>query len=293
MELRSLRYFLEVAREQSMSRAAERLYVTQPTISRQLAELERELGAKLFERTNYGVQLTPAGMLLRERAEDIIALADRTAADFGSMEIAAGDVNVGAPESDSLRYFFRVVRNLREKHPGIRCNIYSGNIGEARERLDRGILDFAIVMDYVDQSRYESLRIPAADTWGVVVRRGDPLAQRETMRVDELLGLPLICSRQWVDQDMPQWFGERRNEVSIVATYNLSFNAFVMVREGLGYAVAYDRLTSTGVGGDLAFVPLEGVHESQMFVIWRKGRELGGAATAVLDGLRAELGVVA
>ena len=290
MELRTLRYFLEMAREQSMSRAAERLHVTQPTISRQLADLERELGVKLFERTSYGVRLTHAGQLLRDRAEDIVALADRTERDFGNLDELAGDVNVGAPESDSLRYFFSVVRGLRERHPGIHCNIFSGNIGETRERLERGILDFAIVMDYADQGRYESLRIPAADTWGVIVRKDDPLAKRAVLNVDELRGLPLICSRQWIELDMPQWFGRRAADVDVIATYNLSFNAFLMVREGMGYAVAYDRLASTGMEGDLAFVPLEGVRESKMFVIWRRGRELGGAPAAVLEALRAEYG---
>ena len=159
---------------------------------------------------------------------------------------------------------------LQREYPRIRCNIYSGNMEDVCEKLDKGLLDFAIVMSFVDLSKYNYLEIPASDTWGVVMRKDDPLAARKFLTVSDLFGLPLICSRQWLDQDFPHWFGDRAENIHIVATFNLAFNASVMVRTGMGYAVSYDKLTDTSVESDLTFRPLSGVPKSQMYIIWRK-----------------------
>ena len=160
MEIRVLRYFLEMAREGNMTRAAERLHVTQPTLSRQIKELEEELGKKLFTRTNYSVNLTEAGILLRERAEDILDIVDKTEAEFRSMNaLNAGEVYVGCAESDSIKYFARAVKKLQAQYPNIRGNMYSGNMQDVTEKLDKGVLDFAIVMKYVDSSKYNFLKL--------------------------------------------------------------------------------------------------------------------------------------
>jgi len=271
MEIRVLRYFLETAREGNMTRAAERLFISQPTMSKQLKELENELGTKLFIRSNYSIRLTEAGMLLRERAEDILSLVDKTEAEFRSLEETnSGDIYVGAPESEAMGLFAKVVRDLQKEYPRIRCNIYSGDLESVCDRLDKGLLDFAMVMSYVDLSKYNYLKMPANDTWGLLLRRDDPLAQKEAFHVQELKGLPLICSKQWADHEFPQWFGITTGEANIVATYNLAYNGSVMVKSGIGCAIVLDHLIDTSPASGLIFRPLLDVPQLEMYMIWRK-----------------------
>ena len=290
MEIRVLRYFLETAREGNMTRAAERLFISQPTMSKQLKELEKELGTKLFIRSNYSIKLTEAGMLLRDRAEDILSLVDKTEAEFKSLEEAnSGDIFVGAPESEAMSLFAEAVCSLQKKHPGIRCNIYSGNLTDVCERLDKGLLDFAIVMSYVDLSKYNYLELPVKDTWGVLMRKDDPLAEKNHFEVSDLSGLPLICSRQWVDQESPRWLGPAAKEMNIVATYNLVYNGSVMVRAGMGYAVVLDKLVNTSDESDLIFKPLSEAPQSDIYVIWRKYQTFTPIAELLLQELRSRL----
>lgn len=282
-----MRYFLETAREGNMSRAAERLHISQPTMSKQIKELETELGAKLFIRSNFSVRLTDAGMLLRKRAEDILDLVDKTTAEFHALDdVGSGEIFVGAAESESVKYFARAVKTIQEQYPGVRCNIFSGNMEDVTERLDKGLLDFAIIMSYVDLSKYNYLAVPASDTWGVIMRKDSPLAKKETVTLDDLYGLPLICSRQWMDQDFPQWFEGNTERLQIVATFNLVYNAAVMVREGIGYAISYDKLADTGEASDLCYRPLAGVPESEMYVVWRRYQTFTPVAELLLDELR-------
>ena len=271
MEIRVLRYFLETAREGNMTRASERLFISQPTMSKQLKELENELGTKLFIRSNYSIRLTEAGMLLRERAEDILSLVDKTEAEFRSLEETnSGDIYVGAPESEAMSLFAKVVRDLQKEYPRIRCNIYSGDLEAVCDRFDKGLLDFAMVMSYVDLSKYNYLKMPANDTWGLLLRRDDPLAQKEAFHVQELKGLPLICSKQWADHEFPQWFGPAAGEANIVATYNLAYNGSVMVKSGIGCAIVLDHLIDTSPASGLVFRPLLDVPQLEMYMIWRK-----------------------
>ena len=290
MEIRVLRYFLETAREGNMTRAAQRLFISQPTMSKQLKELEKELGAKLFVRTNYNIRLTEAGMLLRERAEDIVSLVDKTEAEFKALEeINSGEIYVGAPESESMRLFAEIVCRLQREYPKIRCNIYSGNMQDVCEKLDKGLLDFAIVMNYVDPMKYNCLPMSTKDTWGVIMRQDDPLAGKESFSVSDLKKLPLICSKQWVDQEFPQWFRSDLGEVNIVATYNLPFNGAVMAKAGMGYALILDNLVDTGAGSDIIFRPLPDVPEAEMYVIWRKNQVFTPIAELLLNELQASL----
>ncbi len=291
MEIRVLRYFLETAREGSMTRAARRLFISQPTMSKQLKELEKELGAKLFVRTNYNIRLTEAGMLLRERAEDILSLVEKTEAEFRSLEeINSGDLYVGAPESESMSLFADVVRRLQQDYPKIRCNIFSGNMNDVCEKLDKGLLDFAIVMNYVDLMKYNYLPMSTEDTWGVIMRRDDPLAGKKSFSISELRTLPLICSKQWVDQEFPQWFRSDLDKVNIVATYNLPFNGAVMAKAGMGYALMLDNLVHTGTGSEIIFRPLTDVPKVEMYVIWRKYQVFTPIAELLLNKLQSSFG---
>ena len=270
-----------------MTRAAERLFISQPTMSKQLKELEEELGTKLFIRSNYSIRLTEAGMLLRERAEDILSLVDKTEAEFKSLEeISSGDIYVGAPESEAMSLFAEVVRDLQKEYPKIRCNIYSGDLDAVCDRLDKGLLDFAIVMSYVDLSKYNYLKLPMKDSWGLIMRKDDPLAGKPYFTVTELKDLPLICSRQWTDQEYPQWFGNAAGDPNIIATYNLAYNGSVMAKAGMGYAVVLDRLIDTSESSDLVFVPLSGVPQLEMYVIWRKYQTFTPIAERLMNMLR-------
>lgn len=292
MELRVLRYFLEAAREGNITHAAERLHISQPTLSKQLKSLEEELGKKLFIRGNYNVRLTEEGMLLRKRAEDILDMVEKTEDEFKALgEITGGDVRIGCAESDGMKYLAQRVKALQERYPHFRLHLYSGNTEDVEERLDRGLLDFAVLAQEVDASRYNYLKLPAADTWGVIMRKDSPLAGREAVRMEDLLDLPLICSRQGITEDYPRWFGEKVDTLNIVATFNLSYNAGVLVREGMGYLISFDKLVNTGSDSDLCFRPLVPPLETKLYFVWKKYQVFTPIAELLLDDLRRNFGI--
>lgn len=287
MELRVLRYFLETAREGNITHAAKRLHISQPTLSRQLKELEAELGKKLFVRGNYNVRLTDEGMLLRKRAEDILDMVGKTKEEFQALgEITGGDVRIGCAESDGMRYLARRVKSLQERYPRFRLHLYSGNTEDVEERLDRGLLDFAVLAQEVNLSKYNYLEMPGADTWGVVMRKDSPLAQKEAVHMKDLLHLPLICSRQGITEDYPKWFGEKVDTLNIVATFNLSYNAGVLVREGIGYLLTFDKLVNTGSDSDLCFRPLAPALETKLYFVWKRYQVFTPAAELLLNEMR-------
>jgi len=230
MELRVLRYFLTVAREGSITAAANFLHVTQPTLSRQLKDLEEELGKKLFIRSSHSIILTDEGMLLRKRAEEIIDLVDKVEAEFHSLEeTVSGDVYIGGGESEAMKLIARVVKDLQVLYPNIRYHLYSGNEEDVSERLDRGLLDFGILIQPADISKYNYINIPAKEVWGVVMRKDSPLAVKDTIQAVDLLNVPLICSRQVLKQsfsknEVADWFGEDFDKLNVVTTYNLAYN---------------------------------------------------------------------
>lgn len=290
MEIRVLRYFLEMAREGNITRAAERLHVSQPTLSKQLKDLEGELGKKLFVRSNYSVKLTDEGMLLRKRAEDILDMVDKTADEFKALgEITGGDIRIGCAESDGVKYLARCVKSLQEQYPRIRLHLYSGNTEDVAERLDRGLLDFAVLAQEVDLSKYNYLEVPHSDRWGLVMRKDSPLAGKEAVQMEDLLGLPLICSRQGITEDFPRWFGEKADRINIVATFNLAYNAGILVREGMGYALSFDKLINTGSDSLLCFRPLMPALETKLYLVWKKYQVFTRVAEVFLKQLQQEL----
>lgn len=271
MELRVLRYFLEVAREENVTHAAQRLHVSQPTLSRQIKELEDELGKKLFTRSNYSIKLTEEGMLLRKRAEDILEMADKTLEEFKSLdEINGGDIHIGCAESNGIAHVIRVIKSLQKKYPRIRYHFYSSGTDAVSERLDRGLLDVAVIIQEVDLSKYNYLKVPSSDRWGLIMRKDSPLAEHSCIHLNDLMNIPLILSRQAMREEMPRWFGETQDKLNIVATYDLLFNTSVMVREGFGYVLGFDGLVNTGPDSDICFRPLEPALESPMYIIWKK-----------------------
>lgn len=289
MEIRVLRYFLAIAREKSISGAAEYLNVTQPTLSRQLMELEEELGARLFLRgkRNRSLSLTEEGLLLRRRAEEIVALADKTEAEFHARDgFVAGDIYIGGGETDAMRLVARAARELQQKYPQIRYHLYSGNADDVSERLDKGLLDFGVLIQPVDIGKYDSLRLPALDTWGLLMRRDTPLAALPSISPEDLQGLPLLASRQsFIRNELTDWCGHDFEQLHIVATYNLLYNAALMVDEGFGYALCLDKLIPSEGFRSLCFRPLSPPLTAQIYLVWKKYQVFSKAAGIFLSHL--------
>lgn len=287
MEIRVLRYFLEVAREGSVTRAAQRLHISQPTLSKQIKDLEAELGKKLFVRSSFSVRLTDEGMLLRRRAEDILDMVDKTADEFRALgQITGGDIHLGCAESDGIKHLAQRIKAVQGQYPGIRVHLYSGDTDDLAERLDRGLLDFAVIAQAVDLSKYNYLELPGADIWGVVMRKDSSLAQKETVCLDDLLDLPLIVSRQGIREDIPRLFGEMMDQLNIVATINLTYNGSILAKEGLGYVLTFDKLVDTSEQSELCFRPLIPRLETKLYIIWKKYQVFTSAAEVLLNELK-------
>lgn len=294
MEIRVLRYFLTVAREGSITRAADFLHVTQPTLSRQLKDLEQELGKKLFIRSSYSIILTDEGMLLRNRAEEIVGMVDKLEAEFESMEeTISGDIYIGGGETEAMKQIARVAKEVQNKYPNIRYHLYSGNEDDVTERLDKGLLDFGILIQPADVSKYNYINFSDKDVWGVVMRKESPLASKDTIRSTDLLHVPLICSRQSMKQtfsknEFADWFGEDFDKLNVVTTYNLAYNAAIMVEEGIGYALTLDKIVNTSSESDLCFRPLEPRLESGLNIVWKKHQVFSTAADLFLKEIHAK-----
>ena len=287
MELRVLRYFVESARQESITKASVRLHVTQPTLSRQIKDLEDELGQKLFIRTNYKIHLTPEGELLYKRAVDILELADRTIQDFAGMtEFAGGDVYVGCAESEGISIIARAAKRLHDQYPAFHLHVHSGNAESVLERIDKGMLDFAVIVQEIDLTKYSSVVLPHKDIWGLIVPKNDKLAEKKEIHLDELENLPLILSRQSYSQEMPEWFKVNTDKLNVVATYNLAYNAGILVREGLGYALTLDHLVNTSCQSDLAFLPVTPEIASPMHLVYDRNHTFTKASRLFLDELK-------
>ena len=276
MELRVLNYFLTVAREGGLTGASEVLHVTQPTMSRQIQELEEELGQKLFIRTTRSMVLTPEGMLLRKRAEEILEMAERTKSEFFSMGNAvAGDVFIGSGETYALKLVTDLMAELQKDYPEIHFQIFSGNAEDVTERLEKGLIDFGVLVEPVNVTRYSSFRLPARNTWGLIMRRDHPLAQKKAIRKEDLTGIPLIASRQDMNaqksgNDYLNWFGGLYESLNIVAGYSLMYNGALMVKSGMGCAIGLDGIVNTTDTADICFRPFEPALEAGVVVIWKK-----------------------
>lgn len=293
MEIRTLRYFLAVAREENMTRAAEFLHVTQPTLSKQLHALEEELGKKLFLRHSFSIQLTEEGMLLRKRAEDLVKMADKITTEFITLDdITGGDVYFGLAESYQIRFLAREINAFKKSYPGLRYHITSGDTEQVTEKLDKGVIDFAVLAEDPNPAKYNYLCFPEADIWGVIMPADCPLAEKETICVEDLIGLPLFCSEQGWNKDIPLWCAGRIDELHLEGSFRLSYNASLFVREGLGYLLTFDRLINTAPGSGLVFRPLSPRLETKIYLIWKKYQVFTPIAERLLDSLKRKMSVL-
>lgn len=288
MELRVLKYFLAVARAENISAAAETLHVTQPTLSRQLMDLEDELGKVLFVRAHKKIALTEEGMLLKKRAEEIVELVSRTESELKNddKEIS-GDVYIGSGETDGIRFIAKAAKQIRDSGYDIRFHIYSGHDTSVSQRIDKGLLDFGVFLEGTHLEKYESIRIPYTDTWGVLMRKDSPLAGKDYVEPEDLWELPLIVSLQAdKNNELSGWLMRSREQLNIAATYNLLYNASIMVEEGLGYALCIDKIVRTDGGSALCFKPLRPARSANIDIVWKKHQPLSRPADLFLKCLK-------
>lgn len=289
MELRVLQYFLAIAREQSISGAAEFLHISQPTLSRQIKDMEDELGKQLFIRGNRKIELTEEGMLLRRRAEEIINLTKKTEKEIMSADSEiAGDVYIGAGETHAIEYVAKAAAILKEKQPNIHYHISSDDAIDILEQLDKGLIDFGMIIGSIDKVKYNYLSLPTKDSWGVLMRKDDPLAKKDNIEENDLKALPLIISRQVSDNhEISSWFTGGLSSCNIISTYNLVYNATYMAAEGNGYVLTLNHLINTTGDSNLCFRPLHPSVETQIYIIWKKYQMFSKATEEFLKVLTA------
>lgn len=279
MELRVLKYFLAVAREENITKAAALLHLTQPTLSRQLMQLEEELGVQLFRRSRYHIELTEDGMLLRRRAQELVDLAEKTTREFTLREREiVGEIAIGAGETQSMSFLSRAMVSFREHYPKVTFRMFSANADDVKERLDTGLLDMGLLTEPVDVGRYAFCRMKERDRWGVLVRLDSPLANLNSVTPDDLERVPLIISgRESVQRELASWFGDRWERLQIAASFNLILNAANMVRYGVGTALSFDLNFSFD---DLRFIPLSPTMDTGTVLVWKKDQVLTPAVEA-------------
>ena len=287
MEIRTLRYFLAVAREENMTRAAEALHVTQPTLSKALKSLEDELGKKLFTRHSFSIKLTDEGLLLRDRAEDLVGMADKIEREFVSLDdITGGDLYFGLAESDQITYLAREIHTFKQTYPNLHYHITSGDTEQVVEKLDKGLLDFIVLAEAPDVSRYEALIFPEVEEWGLVMPEDDPLAAKKALRVEDLIGLPLFCSRQSWEKDIPRWAGAKMGELHLEGSFRLAYNASLFTKEHLGYLLTFNKLINTSPGSGLTFRHLTPRLETNLYLVWKKYQTFSPLAERFLTQIR-------
>ena len=290
MELRVLKYFLATAQQESISKAAQVLHITQPTLSRQLMDLENELKTKLLIRgkRNKKITLTDEGKLLMSRAQEIIELADKTESEFLYDEKnIAGEIYIGGGETDAMRVVAKAAKKFTLKYKNIKFHLYSGNGEDVKEKLDKGLLDFGLFIEPFDKKEFDFISLSQKDKWGVLMRKDAELAKKNFITPKDLKGIPILSSRQFLVKNLISgWLGDDFEKLNIVGTYNLLFNASIMVDEGFGYALCIDKLINFTGKSNLCFKPLKPTLEAGVLFAWRKNSPLSKCAKLFLNLLK-------
>ena len=289
MEIRTLKYFLAVAREENMTRAAEQLHVTQPTLSKALKSLEDELDKKLFTRHSFSIRLTDEGVLLRERAEDLISMADKIEKEFLSLDdITGGELFLGLAESYQIEYVAKAIKAFKERYPKLHYHIISGDTEQVADKLQKGILDFVVLAEEPDPRKYDFIPFPESDVWGLIFPADDPLAAKETISLSDLIGLPLFCSEQAWIHEFKVWAGSRYDSLHLEGSFRLSYNGSIFAKAGLGYLLTFDRLIDVSPDSGLVFVPLYPRLETKLYLVWKKYQTHTPIAERFLEQIQAD-----
>lgn len=286
MELRVLTYFLTVAREKTISKAAEVLHLSQPTLSKQLKELEEELGVTLFLRGNRFITLTEDGIYLMNRGKEILSLVESTTTNLSKNEVISGQIAIGGGETQAFDFLGRILHELRDNYPEISIHLYSGNADDVLEKIDKGLLDFGLVIDPVEKQKYEYIRLPLIDSWGILVNTSHPLAYQKAVQPKDIQHIPLLISNQtFVDNQLSEWFGGNLDHLNIVGTYNLLYNASLLVKEGVASVLCIDGIVNTA-NTSLMFIPFSPPLTANINIVWKKDQIFSSAAKEFLRLLK-------
>ena len=288
MELRDLEYFLAIAREGSITGAAKALHLSQPALTRQRQLLEAELGKPLVHRGARRITLTEDGMLLRRRAEELLRLAERTRAEIMEPdEQLTGDISVCSGETKGLHFLTQAAKRLMARHPDVRLHVSSGDTGDVVEELEKGLIDFGLLFAPIDATRYDYLPVPYEDVWGVIMRKDAPLAQKEHITPEDLIGQPLIVPRSGNSTELiSHILGLSEEQIRVAGTYSLIFNASLMCADGIGYVLGLDQILNLTGESVTCFRPLAPPITARISVVWRRDRPLSRTAQAMLDEMR-------
>ena len=291
MELRVLKYFLAVAREENITKAAEFLHITQPTLSRQLMQLEEELNAQLFIRGKNRIVLTDEGMLLRRRAEEIVDLANKTEKEFLEQDnLVTGEIFIGGGETNAMHILARIIKEFKEEYPQIKYQFYSGNADDIKERLDKGLIDIGLLTEPVDIEKYEFVRLEQKEVWGILAPKDSKLAAKEYATPQDLLTLPLLSTRRTIVQnEIANLCGQDYEQLDIIATYNLIYNAAIMVEEGIGYAICLEKLVNINDETKIRFIPFYPPLLTGTVIVWKKHQIFSPATARFIEKIKHSL----
>ena len=290
MELRVLNYFVATAQELNMTRAAQKLLVSQPALSRQIADLEDELGVKLFNRQPRHLTLTPAGQYLYEQAKEILTLASKTKSNLQSSAVISGDLTIAAGESFAMQRLMNIVSNIIRDYPTVKIHILSGDYEFAERRLDTGAVDFAVIIGNLPLDNYASLQLPEKDTWGVLMTKDDPLAKKSAITAEDLVGRNVLNSQQAENRKyFDSWFGNYKEQINIIGTVNLNFNGTLLVKNKAAIMLTLDKLANISDESNLTFRPITPMLKQPVTVIWKRETNKTPVADLFLNRLRASI----
>lgn len=293
MEIRVLRYFLTVVREQSITKASEVLHITQPTLSRQLAQMEEEVGVKLFDRGTRKITLTNEGLLLRRRAEEILQLVDKTERELViHEEQVEGKITIGCGEIASVQLLPDLFQSFHEKYPRVTFDIYTATADHVKDQMDRGLVDIGLLLEPIDIEKYDFIRLDMKERWVVLMRPDSPLAKKDAVTAGELSVLPLILPRRLrVQSELASWFGDYYENLNVMFTSNLSTNAAIMVSQGLAYSVVVEGSVPFWDQSKITYRPLSPDLTATSVLAWKRGQPFSLAATKFIEHIKCLLGM--
>lgn len=288
MDIRVLKYFLTVANVGNITKAAEILHITQPTLSRQLMDLEEELGTRLFIRGKRQITLTDSGLLFQQRVKEIISLLDKTERDLAEQkDLIGGVVSIGCVESTVSRALPELLEEFSNRHPRVQYELYSADGDDIREKLDRGNIDIGIFLEPIEAAKYEYIRLPYEEKWGILMRRDDPLAQKKSIGIEDILALPLIPPRRTIVQnEIASWLGVENDSLSIFASHNLLTNAMLLVERKLGYAICVSGSYTIRESSRTCFVPFEPERTTSHVLAWKKNKIFSSATAHFIQFIK-------
>ncbi len=293
MEIRILRYFLTVVREESITKASEVLHITQPTLSRQLTQMEKDLGVKLFDRGTRKIKLTNEGILLRRRAEEILQLVDKTEKELVEQEEQVeGKISMGCGEIAAVQLLSQIIKSFRQKYPLVTFDIFTATADLVKEQMDKGLLDIGLFLEPIDMEKYEFTRLDIGEKWVVLMRSDDPLAARETITAQDLSELPLILPRRMnVQNELASWFGSYYDRLNVVFTSNLSTNSSIMVNSGLAYSLVIEGAVPFLDHSKITYRPLDPPLTATSVLAWKRGQPFSLATTKFIQHIQCFLGI--